>query len=296
MNMIQRLTEITELPTLPEIALRIRSLIMSDEGNASMLARLIEQDPSISAKILKVANSSFYCSANNRITSVKTAITRIGFNEIGHIALAVSLIRTFSRKSNVLDYKQFWKHSLTAAYLTSLVAETGNEGFSPRERHALFLSGLFHDIGILVYDQFFHQQFEQIIEHAFKQEISFLDAERDLYPSETHVALGAALLELWKIDLPVISGIRFHHNIEKAPVNLRPVAAATYLSEYILCNSGLGSFEGLIRNGNKNIISFLKLTKEMLNNYITLAEYEVERSDLILALETDSPVFQLRAV
>lgn len=293
MNLIQRLTEIQELPTLPEIALRIRALIVSEEGNATMLARLIEHDPSLSAKVLKVANSAFYCTPNRKITSVKLAITRIGFNQIGHIAMAVCLIRQFSRKSDILDYRQFWKHCLSAAFLTNLIPDTGN---STEQNHSLFLSGLFHDIGILVFDQFFHKQFEQIINYAIEKEISYLEAEKELFPNETHAAIGSALMEMWKIDLSVVNSVRYHHAPEKAPVNLQAAIWATYLSEYILCNSGLGSFEGMIQNGNKDVIGALNLTSDMICSYLKLAEYEVDRSELILALDSNYSPMQLRAV
>lgn len=293
MNLIQRLSEIQELPTLPEVALRIRALIVSEEGNAKMLARIIEHDPSLSAKILKVANSAFYCTPNKKITSVKLAITRIGFNQIGHIAMAVSLIREFSRKSDILDYHQFWKHSLSAAFLTQIIPETENV-IEPN--HALFLSGLFHDIGILIFDQFFHNQFEQIINYAMEKEISYLEAEKDIFPNETHAVLGSALMEMWKIDSSVVNSVRFHHTPEKAPVNLQESIWATYLAEYILCNSGLGSFEGMFQNGNKDVIGTLHLTTDMICSYLKLAEDEIERSELILALESNNSSLQLRAV
>lgn len=297
MNMIQRLSEIQELPTLPEIALRIRSLIVSEEGDASMMAKLIEQDPSLSSKILKIANSAFYCTPNKKITSVKTAITRIGFNQIGHIALAVSLIRQFSRKSDILDYHQFWRHSLSAAFLSGLVYEGNNGGNTLEQNHTTFLSGLFHDIGILIYDQFFHSQYEKIIDYAMEKEIPFLEAEKELFPNETHAALGSALMELWKIDLSVVNSIRYHHTPDKAPIAFRNIIWSTYLSEYILCNSGLGSFEGMIQNCNKDVIEAMHINSDMICSYLKLAEYEVERSDLILALDTNtSSTSQLRAV
>ncbi len=296
MNLLQRLSEIHELPTLPEIALRIQALISSDEGDAAMLSRIIEQDPSLSAKLLKVANSSFYSSAANKITSVKVAITRIGFNEVGHIALAVSLIRTFSKKSNILDYKAFWRHSLSSAFLTRMAAESSGLIFSPRDQHSFFLSGLLHDIGILIYDQFFHEQFEKIMDYALKKEISYLDAEKEVVPLETHSVIGSALLELWKLDTPVISSIRYHHNPEKSPEQFSAESMATYLSEFILCNSHLGSFEGLITNDKKEILNILQMTPNMMNSYLHLVEYEVEKSELVLALEADNSVFQLRGV
>lgn len=285
MSLLQRLQEIHELPTLPEIALKIRELITSDDGDASSLASIIEQDPSLSAKVLKVANSSFYCSLNSRITSVKYAVARIGFNEIGNLAMAVSFIKQFSRKSALLDYKKFWRHSLTSAYLTSLVASVNNSAFPGQLRQKLFLSGLFHDIGLLVFDQFFHPQLKQIITLADAEQMSYIDSEKKLFPGETHADLGSTLLELWKIDLHIINGIRFHHNPENAPEEFRSVASAVYLSEYVLFNSGPGSFEGVVDIDNNASVEALHFKADMLKEYLDIAEKEIRRSDLLQFLE-----------
>lgn len=296
MRIIQRLSEIQNLPTLPEIVLRIQELIMSEEGNAALLSRIIEQDPALTAKILKVANSSYYCSVNGKISSVNLAITRIGFNEIGHIALAVNFVRTFSQKSNILDYKRYWKHSLAAAYLTSMIGEYAGNTFSRQDKHYLFLAGLLHDIGILMYDQFYHPQFENIIETALKKETSFLEAEHEAVPNETHAILGSILLDLWKISPAIVSAVRFHHAPENAPEMFRPMAYAAYLAEYLLCNSALGSFEGSIEAGQKNVLNTLGLTHEMTNEFIIRTDLEVERSELVYALDNDSSRTHFKAV
>lgn len=296
MKLIQRISEIQNLPTLPEIVLRIQELIMSEEGNALLLSRIIEQDPALTAKVLKVANSAYYCSINGKISSVSLAITRIGFNEIGRIAMAVNLIRTFSQKSNVLDYKQYWKHSLAAAYLTSMIGDYAGKTFSRQDKHYLFLAGLLHDIGILMYDQFYHPQFESIIEAALKKETSFLEAERGIVPNETHAILGSILLDLWKISPAIVSAVRFHHAPENAPEMFRTMSYATYLAEYLLCNSALGSFEGSIEAGQKDVLTALGLTHDITNELIIRTELEVERSELVYALDDSSPRTQFKAV
>ncbi len=295
MSIIQRLSEIRNLPTLPEILLRIQRLIMSEEGNANLMARIIEQDPSLTAKILKVANSSFYCSTSGRISSVSLAITRIGFNEVGRIAMAANLIRYFSHKSNILDYKSFWIHSLTAAYLCCFVAESKDFSLcSPNDKHILFLAGLLHDIGILIYDQFFHEQFEKIIEVAVKNETSFLTAEKKVVPSEMHSLLGGELLNIWKIDPAIVSAVRFHHAPDKAPQNHRLFCLVTYLAELDLCNTALGSFEGSLEERPVNALAELNLTNDTLVDLLQRAQGEVERSDLVLAFEKETtPHFKM---
>ncbi|MDR0307306.1 MAG: HDOD domain-containing protein [Chitinispirillales bacterium] len=295
MSILKRLNGITDLPTLPEIAIKVQQLIYSDEGDAARLAKLIQQDPSLSAKILQVANSGFY-SAANRILSIPIAITRLGFNEIGQIIIATSLIKKLSKKSKILDYTQFWRHALTAAYITDIAAKMNADAFNAEQRQSLYLSGLLHDIGILIYDQFFHEEFNFIIDYAIKNELSYIEAENAVAPKETHAAIGAALLEIWKLDSTIISGVRFHHVPEKAPSNFKAIPYAVHLSEYILCNSGLGSFEGLMIHNSGNILDGMKISVESLPAYLNAAKKEVEKSDLILAIGKAEPNQLLRSV
>ncbi len=294
---IHHLVEINNLPTLPEIVLRIQELIMSEEGNATLLARIIEQDPSLTAKILKVANSSFYCGTNGKVSSINLAITRIGFNEIGHIALAVNLIRQFSHKSNVLDYKKFWKHALTSACLCRKMAESDTKGrFSVSDQHTLFLAGLLHDIGILLYDQFFHKEFERIIEHAVRKEIPFLVAEQETVPAEMHGILGSSLLDLWKIDRTIVAAVHFHHAPDKASENYRVFSSVTYLAELFLCNNVLGSFEGTMEPRGQNALEYLEFSHDMMIDLLQRAQQEVDASELALAMENDQNLSHLKAI
>lgn len=297
MSLIKRLSEIQNLPTLPEVFVRVQQLIMSEEGDATLLARIIEQDPSLSTRVLRVANSSFYCATSGKITSISFAITRIGFNEVGHLALAADLVRKFSRESNVLDYSQFWKHSLTAAYMGYLIAEKNRNGLFPfHDRHTLFLAGLLHDIGILVYDQFFHEEFEHIIKTAVGNETSFLMAEKDTVPKEMHGIIGGELLSHWKIDQTVASAVRFHHAPDKAPESMRHQSYATFLSEYYLCNMVLGSFEGSMTFSQSVMLDALGMTNDDMLDCLQRAQVLVDRSDLALALDKEHSVTRLKTI
>ena len=297
MRLTQRLSEIQNLPTLPEIVLRVQRLVMSEEGNATLLARIIEQDPSLSAKILKVSNSSYYCSTSGKISSIANAITRVGFNEVGHIALAVNFVRQFSQRSNVMDYRQFWKHSLTSAYLCSAIGERNHCGrFKPCDRHLLFLAGLLHDIGILVYDQFFHTVFEEIIREAVVGETSFLSAEKTIVPNEMHAQVGGVLLNLWNIDHSIVNAVRFHHAPENAPESIRLYSHVTFLSEQFLCNREVGSFEGTVSAQSDELLDTLNITVDIISDLYENAQSEVAHSDLMSAISRDATSTRLRSI
>ena len=297
MNILQRMHEIHELPTLPEVLFKVQALVNSDEGTAASLARITEQDPSLTAKILKVANSSYFGPVHQRISSLPLAIARIGFNEVRNIVTAISCIKQFSKRSNLLDYKAFWRHSLTAAYLTKTIADTAKVTCAAQDRQFFFLVGLLHDIGILVLDQFFHDEFAEIMDYAMRKECSVLVAERQVIGKESHQFVGSALLEMWKIDSAVISGVRFHHyGLEKVPELHRTIAQIGYCTEFILCNSGLGSFEGTTEDIDKGVIDAFKLAPDAIAMLFNAAEAQVEKSDLIVAMGLSGPAGDLRRI
>jgi HD-like signal output (HDOD) protein len=296
MNVLQRLFEITGLPALPEVMVKIQHIVNSEEGNAQLLSKIIQQDLSLTAKVLKIANSAFFSSGNKRISSLPLAIARIGFNEIRSISMAITLIKQLSKKSNFIDYRAFWRHSLSAAYLTQTIAAMLPKKLSPEDLQYCFLAGLLHDMGILIYDQYFHHEFEQIMEYAIKQEKSFLVAEQIVAGKETHQMVGSALLETWKIDTAVISGVRFHHAFDKAPGNQLICVAIVYLAEYILCNWAVGSFEGTIHEINSAVWDFIGISPDRLGDVFAKVEAEVEKADIILAMEMGEKTSNLRLV
>jgi HD-like signal output (HDOD) protein len=289
--------EVHELPTLPEVLFKVQALVSSDDGNAVTLGRITEHDPSLTTKILKVANSSYYGPANQRISSLPLAIARIGFNEVRNIVTAISCIKQFTKRSNLLDYMAFWRHSLTAAYLTKIIADTAQIRYTAQDRQFFFLAGLLHDIGILVFDQFFHAEFEEIMEYVVRKECSFLVAEQQVVGKESHQMVGSALLELWKIDPAVISGVRFHHDGSGKVAELhRTVAQVTFLAEYVLCNCSLGSFEGTQQEIDKCLLDAFKLTPEAMASLFATAEAQVEKSDLIVSMGMAGSSGELRRI
>ena len=115
MGIINKLLAIKDLPVLPEVMLKVREIIESEDSGAQELSKIIERDPSISSTILRAANSAYYNSSRRQITAVREAITRIGFNEVMRITMALGVIKQFTQSNSNINYRGFWKHSMAAA-------------------------------------------------------------------------------------------------------------------------------------------------------------------------------------
>lgn len=287
MRILAQLPKIKELPTLPEIMLKVQSHITSNEASVDKLAEIIKQDPALSSTIFKTANSAFYNIINRRLSSVKEGIARIGFNEVLKITLGMSVIKQFRDTGGAIDYKSFWRHSLAAAGITLIVADMIEGEYSTEDRQNLYLAGLLHDIGILIYDQFFHDDFIKIVNYASTNEKTFLAAEETVAPKETHAFIGGALIELWRLTYPVIGSVRYHHLPMRAPENLKKMVAVVYLAEYILCNSNIGSFEGHIREIDGSVKEFTGITSDLLDALYLKAGEETGKVESFLSLGMD---------
>ncbi len=292
MKILTQLTKIKELPTLPEVMFKVQKLTNSNKSDANMLSKIIKQDPALSSTILKTANSVFYNVANKRLSSVKDAITRIGFDEVLRITMGMSVIEQFNNTKSIIGYKSFWCHSLTAANMTSIITEYTKEFDCKEEQQNLFLAGLLHDVGILIYDQFFHDEFEKIINYALEEEKTYIASEEFISPKETHAFIGGALLEIWKLALPVIAAVRYHHTPFKAPEKFKKVVYLTHLIEYILCNCYIGSFEGQFNNLDSKVLNITGLSLDNMSELYMKAKEEAEKNNMLLSMSHNLKLFK----
>jgi putative nucleotidyltransferase with HDIG domain len=242
-NILQVLPTIQNLPSLPAVVLQVHKMLESNNTDAHEMDDLIAHDPPLASMVLKTANSVFYLPANQRISSVQNAIVRLGLNTVSKIALAIDLIRHFPGSTFSMDHALFWRHCVAAAYLAEEISSHVPLA-APGIKERAFTAGLLHDIGLIIYDQFFHDQYGRIKNIASQKKISYLAAENELAGSETHAMVGGAMLELWKLDSAVVSAIRYHHNPQKAPETYSVLSSVAFLCEYMLCNSSIGSIEG----------------------------------------------------
>jgi HD-like signal output (HDOD) protein len=244
MKVLNFIAKIKELPTIPESVAEVQRIIDADEADAHALASVIERDPTLTARILKVANSALYGPRAKRLSSLQLAIARLGFNQVAQLALTSGIIEQFALTFNTINYYAFWRHSLGAAGLMQQLGKSNKLVGAAAQPSVLYLSGLLHDIGLLIYDRYFPRVFDEVASHGLYHGLSFLEAEEQLLGKESHGFAGGVLLELWKMDVEVIASVRYHHHPDKAPVRLQPIAHALSVVEYLLSTTELASVEG----------------------------------------------------
>jgi len=196
-----------DLSSPPEIFTRITQALDDPLKNTNDIAAIIGQDPSLSARMLKIVNSAFF-GFPATIKTVDHAISILGNREVRMLVMTTSVVEKFSSLPNsILDMREFWMHSLKTALFAKFLADN-----HPKKRQltSAFISGLLHDIGRLI----LYTKAPDLARAAAllvkADGISEIEAEVSIF-GFNHAELGGALLELWEIPLPIQNSACFHH-------------------------------------------------------------------------------------
>ncbi len=174
-------------PSLPEVALRIRRTIEDEQATASTIAKVIQTDPAITAKLIKVANSPLY-RGHARVTSCPAAVVRLGHVTTKQLVTSLTLHQLFRTRSSLLRKRmlELWQHSTQVAAICFVLARM-TPGFDPE--HAL-LAGLLHDMGTV-----------PILSYAHKyREVASDPAYMDQVIAQLRGQIGSMILRKWEFS------------------------------------------------------------------------------------------------
>lgn len=232
-EILKRIERLGTLGTLPAVAEKINETVAQESCTPALLASIIEKDAALTAKVLKLANSSFY-GLSRRVDTIPRAITVLGFNMVRDTALTVSVYRLFAgRSTDGYDVEGLWLHSLACAVAARCLAAPLGAGAAQQA----FLGGVLHDIGTLLMIRIFPEQMQAVC--GSKRTAEYLLAmERDTIGT-THPEIGALAAESWHFPSSLVELIRFHHR-PLAARNASCSVAAVYAGNEIVKAMNLG--------------------------------------------------------
>ncbi len=215
---------IEKIPTLPESSGEVLAALNEEDVRIERITRLIESDPALTAQILKVANSPFSGTIST-VSSVSHAIVILGLGEVRSLLLVLAVQKFFADSdTEKLHRKRLWNHSVITSHIARFLARH----FHCDDDDSLFLSGLIHDVGKIVTDEYFHQEFLHIIDYVETNHTTFSKAEKEVL-GVTHYQIGAKLLQQWSFPRQVIMQV-FHHHTPWQDQNFFKGAMITYLA------------------------------------------------------------------
>jgi putative nucleotidyltransferase with HDIG domain len=204
-----------ELPTIPSIASKVMVTAADPNASADDLRLILEQDPSLAARVLKVANSSLY-GFRREVETLRHAVTLLGFKTVESLVMAASLRDTF--KQFGLAEKMLWEHSTFAGVIAAKLSKYRDFGV---DRESAFISGLLHDLGKIAFSNVFRERYQKIVMRTYNEGIAAVDAEREEFGFD-HALLGAQVAKKWNLPEPLVLAIRYHHHAPSEYPSLPP--------------------------------------------------------------------------
>jgi putative nucleotidyltransferase with HDIG domain len=196
---------IRDLPSLSAVVAELLSTIEQEDVDVHVLGAKIALDQSLTAKTLRLANSSFY-GLQSKVTSIPQAISVLGFHSIRTLVTACSVTGSFPDIAHgSFNFKAFWRHSVATGVCAQLLARKVK--INP---DSAFTAGLLHDIGALVLATRFPAQYEEMLAYRRQHDCSIVDAERAVFGID-HALVGSTLAAYWKFPLTMQSAVANHH-------------------------------------------------------------------------------------
>ena len=205
--------EISELVSLPVVVAKINQLVDDPKSSSSDIGDLIIQDPGLTAKVLRVANSAFY-GLSYQVETVSRAVTILGTRQLRDIVVATACVDSFQKIPNKLvTMEHFWRHSMYCGLVSRVLGELSGFGNS----EGLFVGGLLHDIGVLAMFRIEPEKSRQALEIHLEggESLEIHEAEQRVFGFD-HADVGGALLKKWKFPVKLAEVVAHHHYPEKA--------------------------------------------------------------------------------
>ena len=199
------------IPTIPTTLLEMNRIMASPDGSARDAGDVIERDPAIAAKVLRLVNSSFY-GLTNQITAIQLACSILGFKVIGNVVVQATVLQTFTDVPGIqnFDADWLWNHSFKAALAARLLAESApaSLGLGPDDAYTC---GLVHDVGKLLLLEGQPGRFGEALAHSREAGIPLAKAEGELF-GFSHAHVGGLLAQRWQLSEALQEAVRYHHS------------------------------------------------------------------------------------
>ncbi|WP_034298563.1 HDOD domain-containing protein [Herbaspirillum sp. RV1423] len=189
---------VLQLPSLPNIVIELINALDNSDVDTNTLAQKISHDQALTAKVLGLANSSFY-GMQSKVGSIPHAVAVLGFNSVRSLVTAAAVVETFSAgKSQGLDYAEFWKHSIATALAAKAIAKCLG-----LNQDSAFIAGLLHNIGRLVLATYSPMRYQEVLSWRSVHDGDLIAAEVHILGID-HKTAGRAVLQHWKFPSSIV--------------------------------------------------------------------------------------------
>ncbi len=257
--------DIVDVPALPQVTNDIMRLTEDPDSTVQDIERIVMKDQSLTARILRLANSAYY-GYPRRISTISEASVLLGFQAIRSITLTASVNGLLVKevKGYGLEENELWKQSLSTAIVSRHIAKKVKYAKVDK----VYVAGLLRDIGKVIMSYYLTEHFNKIMELIKKEGVDFLEAEEKIL-GFNHGQVGAKVAKKWNLPDELIEAIAYHHTPEKATIDFK-LTSIIHVADAIVMTMGIGlGIDGMIYNCSQKALEVLGIDSNMLEQLIS---------------------------
>jgi putative nucleotidyltransferase with HDIG domain len=218
------------LPSLPELYIAIAEAIQSPTASAQRIAEIAAQDAGLSAKLLQLSNSAFF-GFSREVFSVEEAVQLLGVTVIQSLAMAVPIFSAFRReRCPEFPLDQIWEHSVQTALLARQIGS--EHSLDPHMAEQAFCAGILHDLGKIILADGLPEEYSALLREARETNTPLIEVERK-HLNATHAEVGAYLLALWGLPIPLVEAVANHHHPRRCGTEELCLAGIVHLANVL---------------------------------------------------------------
>jgi HD-like signal output (HDOD) protein len=268
------LKSLKDLPPMPQALIKARKIISDQNSGFQELAVVLETDPAIATKVLKMANSPYY-GLSGKVSSIQHASVVLGYKALGDLVTMAGSSGLVAKPLDGygLDAGDLWVHSMAVAIGSRMIAEKR----VPELANDAFSAGLIHDSGKLILDKHVLERkeaFEGAMGNGTK---TFLTAEKEILGFD-HAEIASEACSKWNIPDELSVAIQYHHYPQQADKNA--LAYILHMADSIALMSGIGTgIDGMLYQMDEKAMEFLRLEPDDLGIIIENVVEQVENME-----------------
>jgi putative nucleotidyltransferase with HDIG domain len=227
---------LSSLPGIPELYLEIADALQSPLTSSDRIAEIASKDPALSAKLLQISNSAFF-GFSRKVFSVAEAVQMLGIGVIQSLSMAVPLFTAFDRKKCPgFHIDQVWDHS---AEVAALARRIYNDHLDDSHRaEQAFAAGILHDVGKIILADNLPEQYNAVIAESRATRTPLFEVARKHF-NATHAEVGAYLLALWGLPVPLVEAVACHHAPRRCCPSTLCLAGVIHIADALQHAQGL---------------------------------------------------------
>ncbi|HOC59458.1 MAG TPA: HDOD domain-containing protein [Smithellaceae bacterium] len=281
MRIVNRiLKSIDAIPAFPATGNKVSQLLSRPDFSVAEVSNVIKYDPSITANILKMANSSYF-GATHKISNISEAVMYLGQKNLLRAIQTAGISKYYKKGSSGYFDKatDLWEHSVAVALMSQILSRkiTGEEDTT------LYTAALLHDVGKIIMGEFVQEQMRKI-SMLVSQKMSFLEAE-ELVLGINHADLGGKIAEHWNFPIEIRDAISFHHRPDLLAKEDKIMPWIVYMADEACLMMGIGSaVEGLAQRAVSELLKKFNLKMRDLEKSMVLLSDDLSNARDIVSI------------